>query len=297
MSLTFDQASVRNVCSVLGCAADEVGHIVSIEEGLTNRSFRFDCRGETYVYRHPGAGTEAIIDRESETFSQAVAKKLGIDDTFIHEDPEQGWKLSRFIPGCVAFDYHDESHVKQALALGRRLHRSGETSRWTFDVFEKAVEIRALLNERSAPMPDGFEALAGTIARVYEHVSADGVAPCLCHNDFYAPNFLVAADGMHLIDWEYSAMGDYASDLGTFICCSDYDIDEAKHAIALYFDRAPSAEEERHCLAYVAISGYYWYVWALYKEACGDSVGEWLALWSRYARDYGALALALYEGE
>ena len=84
-------------------------------------------------------------------------------------------------------------------------------------------------------------------------VRADRVEPCLCHNDFYSPNFLVRGEEMHLIDWEYSAMSDYASDLGTFICCSDYSVDEARHAIELYFGRTPTDAEMRHCLAYVAL--------------------------------------------
>ncbi|MDO4443852.1 MAG: choline/ethanolamine kinase family protein [Slackia sp.] len=297
MPLSFDDSVSADIAAVLSCDPGDIEHIVSIDEGLTNRSFRFDCRGETYVYRSPGAGTDKIIDRASETFSQSVAKKLDIDGTFIYEDPEKGWKISRFIHGCVEFDYHDERHVRRALALARRLHRSGETSRWTFDVYKKAEEIRALLDARSFALPDGFSALEKRIARLYRHVCSDAVAPCLCHNDFYAPNFLVKDDEMHLIDWEYSAMSDYASDLGTFICCSDYDVADAERAIALYFDRKPTAQEKRHCLAYVGISSYYWYVWALYKEACGDAVGAWLDLWRRYADDFGAYALALYEKE
>ena len=90
-------------------------------------------------------------------------------------------------------------------------------------------------------------------------------------------------------------MSDYASDLGTFICCSDYTLDEAKRVIEVYFDRTPTASELRHCLAYVALAAYYWFVWALYKEAAGDPVGEWLYLWYRYTKSYSAVALELYE--
>ena len=106
--------------------------------------------------------------------------------------------------------------------------------------------------------------------------------------------FVVRGEEMYLIDWEYSAMSDYASDLGTFICCSDYSVDEARHVIELYFGRTPTDAEMRHCLAYVALAAYYWFVWALYKESTGDPVGEWLYLWYRTAKEYSALALKLY---
>lgn len=62
-----------------------------------------------------------------------------------------------------------------------------------------------------------------------------------------------------------------------------------------YFGRAATPEELRHCLAYVALASYYWFVWALYKEASGDSVGEWLYLWYRNAKQYSVLALERYE--
>lgn len=64
--------------------------------------------------------------------------------------------------------------------------------------------------------------LRSAVLEVNNLVCTDGVDPCLCHNDFYSPNILVKDGDLELIDWEYSAMSDYASDLGTFICCSDY---------------------------------------------------------------------------
>lgn len=290
-----DSEIFDNICSVLECPRSDIVDIVPIKEGLTNLSFRFSCNGSTYVYRHPGAGTEEIINRESEAYSQGVAKKLGIDDTFIFEDPERGWKLSTFIPDCVAFDYHNPDHVERGLALVRKLHASGEVSAWSFDVYEKAEEIVKLLGSKSYPSFPDFAELADRAKLLNDFVKSDGVDQVLCHNDFYNPNFLVRDDLIYLVDWEYSAMSDYASDLGTFVCCSDYTIDEAEDVIMQYFGRKPTAVERRHCLAYVSISAYYWFVWALYKESTGDPVGEWLYLWYRAAKTYGRYALGLYE--
>lgn len=286
-----DSSIMDNICGVLGCARGDICSIVPIKQGLTNLSFRFEAAGKTYVYRHPGAGTDEIINRESETFSQDVARRLGIDDTFIHEDPVEGWKLSAFIGGCEPFDYHNDDHLRRSMEIARRLHGCGEVSPWDFDVYQKAVEIVGMLH--SKPFED-FDELSAMAAELYDDVCADGVEPCLCHNDFYEPNFLVKGEEMYLIDWEYSAMSDYASDLGTFVCCSDYDIDDALRAFRFYFGREPTPEEARHCLAYVGISAYYWFVWALYKDASGEPVGEWLYLWYRAAKKFGRVAVDLY---
>ena len=70
----FDSAYVTNtdsyifdnICAVLHCAPDSIHGIIPIKTGLTNLSFKFSCGGRDYVYRHPGVGTEAYIDRPAE---------------------------------------------------------------------------------------------------------------------------------------------------------------------------------------------------------------------------------------
>ena len=286
-----DSNILDNICSTLKCERADIESCEPIKQGLTNLSVKFAVKGVSYVYRHPGAGTDEIINRKSETFSQGVANDLGIDRTFVYENAEEGWKISRFIEKCVDFDYHDPDHVRAAMEIGRKLHGSGAKSPWHFDVYEKAIDIVTLLQSYTFRDFDGLKKRARMLN---DFVRADGVEPVLCHNDFYAPNFLVHGEGVDLIDWEYSAMSDYASDLGTFICCSDYGIAEAEDVVAEYFGRDPSSEELRHCMAYVALCAFYWFVWALYKDKSDDSVGEWLYLWYRAAKTFGAYALALY---
>lgn len=118
---------------------------------------------------------------------------------------------------------------------------------------------------------------------------ATGGAKVLCHNGFYASNLLVKGEQMSLIDWEYSGMSDYASDLGTFICCcKDYSYEDALDVLRIYFGREPSREETRHCVAAITLSSFYWFVWALYKDANGSPTGEWLYIWYEKTKEFGA---------
>jgi CTP:phosphocholine cytidylyltransferase-like protein/thiamine kinase-like enzyme len=293
--MNVDSKILDNICRTLRCERSEIEGVVPIKEGLTNLSFKFSIGETSYVYRHPGLGTSEIINRASEAYSQTIAKKLGIDETFVYQDPIAGWKLSHYMEDCVPFDYHNWGQVTRALSLIKKLHESGETSEWEFGVYDKAQELVGLLSKRSYPSFPDFDEINEKASQLNDLVGRDNVAYCLCHNDFYSPNFLVKGDEMSLIDWEYSAMSDYASDLGTFICCSDYDFEDAERVIATYFGRKPTRDERRHCLAYVALAAYYWFVWALYKESAGDPVGEWLYLWYRSVRAYSAKALPLYD--
>jgi thiamine kinase-like enzyme len=100
---------------------------------------------------------------------------------------------------------------------------------------------------------------------------------------------------MQLIDWEYAAMGDYACDLGNFVAQgSGYSVPEAVDMLKYYFGRPPTEREVRHCVAAVAVVGYYWYVWAIFKEAKGNPMGEWLYTWYKAAKRFCAAANEMY---
>ena len=288
-----DSSILDNICHVLMCGRADIAGVVPIKQGLTNLSFKFEIDGDKYVYRHPGAGTDEIINRESEAFSQGVARSLGLDNTFIYEDGAQGWKISRYIEGCRSLDYHNWDEVAKALSMARALHQCGVKTPWDFDIYDETQKIIALLDERARASFADFAKLRAMAEGLHDMVVADDVEKCLCHNDFYDPNFLVRDDEMYLIDWEYSGMSDYASDLGTFVCCSDYGLDEAKRAFGLYFGRDLTLAELRHCVAFTALSSFYWFVWAIYKDACGEPVGEWLYLWCKNAKAFGAEAFKI----
>ncbi len=282
-----DSCIFDNICTVLHCERNDITAIAPISQGITNLSFSFTVDGTAYVYRHPGEGTDEIINRESEAFSQSVARELGLDDTFIYEDGNAGWKISRFIEGCHTLDYENWDEVAMAMDKARRLHRCGITSPWNFDIYEETQKIIRMLDERSRTTFKDFQELYDLAECAHAIIVADAVPQCLCHNDFYDPNFLVRGDEMYLIDWEYSGMSDFASDLGTFVCCSPYDVEGAARVYEMYFERPLTKEEERHCFAYTTLSSFYWFVWALYKEACGDPTGEWLYLWYRNTKRFG----------
>ena len=292
-----DSEVFDNIVAVLGCEKDDIHDVYPLKQGLTNLSCHFAVGDAEYVYRHPGAGTELIINREAELVAQSLAKDLGLDDTYIFEDPLRGWKISRFIPNARQLDPHDAAQVKRAMEMARTLHESPVATQRSFDFYEESLKYAGLLAEVKGRVDiAGFADMARKMERLAAHVAADGAKRCLTHNDFFSLNFLIdQSDKMYLIDWEYSGMSDYASDFGTFVVCCELDRAEAEQALAFYFDGAPSPEQRRHNLAHVALAGWCWYVWSLFKEAQGEYVGEWLYIYYRYAEGYVDDVLAEYE--
>ncbi|MCC6099757.1 MAG: NTP transferase domain-containing protein [Olegusella sp.] len=292
-----DSRILDNICETLHCERADITEVEPLKAGLTNLSVLFNAKGKKYIYRHPGPGTEKIVNRQAETYALGVARDLGLDTTYVHEDPEGGWKISSYIEGCEDFDYRNPAHVRQALSILRRLHTSDAKSPWSFDFYEEARRIEGMLREARYPLPDDFDELAGKIGHLAAQLPAEAGEPVLCHNDFYGPNLLVKGDRMELIDWEYAAMGDYGCDIGNFVAQgSGYSPDEAESILSLYFGREPTAAETRHCMACTAVVGWYWYVWSIYKEMQGNPVGEWLYVWYKAAKQFCAHALPMYEG-
>ena len=289
---------IDNICKTLNCDASDIVHIKPLKDGLTNTSFSFDCLGKKYVYRHPGRGTEKYINRSSEAASMEIAAKLQIDRTFVAMDKNEGWKISEFIPNARPLDYDNWDHVEKAMELLRKLHQSGEKTTHNFDLFVGIDDFREKLKASNRFEFDGLDELDKNISTIREFLKQDDTERVLCHGDSYSPNFLLnEQEEMSLIDWEYSGMGDPAGDLGTFIGCSNYTVEQAEKVLEIYLQEVPDTKTKRHYLAYVAVTSYYWFLWALFQESVGKPVGEFLYTWYQFTRQYGHLSLELYLGE
>ena len=293
-----DSKILLNICNTLNVTPAEITNIKPIKDGLTNTSFCFDCKGETYVYRHPGKGTQEYINRISEAASMKIAAELGIDKTFVAMDEKEGWKISKFIENARLLDYENDEDVEKAIEFISRLHRSGKTTPYELRFEKDLEEFKEKLQKRNRFEFEDKEMLEELVGQVIQYLHKDPVEFVLCHGDCYSPNFLVDKEGnMSLIDWEYSGMGDAASDIGCFLCCTDYSLDEAKDFINKYFEKNPGVGSLQHFLGMVGLVSYYWFLWALFQESNGKRVGEYLYKWYRHTKMYCTEAIRMYQGE
>ena len=252
-----DSEIFDNIVRVVGCEKSEIHDVYPLKQGLTNLSCHFSTASGEYVYRHPGVGTELLIDRKGEVAAQQTARELGIDGTFIFEDPERGWKRA------VSYPIAPISTLMIQRRIWPRRWRWLETCMraalrsHVALTFIRSRRYESLLREHGPIDIPGFADMAGKIEDLEAFVKADNAPTCLCHNDFFYLNFLVEKDGaIHLIDWEYAGMGDYANDFGTFCVCCELDESEADAALTAYFGRKPTIDERRHNFAHVALAGW-----------------------------------------
>lgn len=276
-----DSRIIENICSVLECRPDKVTNIEVIQSGLTNVSFMFQVDSDKYVYRHPGGTAGSLVDRDAEIYAQKKAAELGVDRSVIHIDRE-GWKLSHYIEETAACDFEKyPRQLETAMEYLRRMHRIKACADIRVKRFDTVGEGKKLMEIASASkgnLSDEFSTLIEKIDRLDRYVRRDacllGISEALCHNDVYEPNFLATDNGsLYLIDWEYAGMNDPANDIACILCRGSYTDAQIRRYLRCYFQREPTGCEYRHYTAYIALCGFYWFCWGLYKGSVGDDDG------------------------
>lgn len=278
---------LRNIKLVFRCDEEDIVDFRTVSEGMTNTSFIFKINGVDYIYRHPGDGTEKIVNRRNEKHSLISARDIDVDPTYIYMDVNEGWKISKFIPSFREPDYDNFEDSKKIIKVLQKLHSSDVTADYGMRPWEDAVAMEQLITEKDVHAFEQYEGLKQKIQFLYKQTLGDGVKKCFCHGDTYKHNWMIEPnDHVILIDWEYSGYSDPGIDVGYYIVDAMYDFDTAEKFIKTYLDENYTETTDFHFMAYVAIIAYYWFVWALYRESCGANMGESLDNWRIMAERY-----------
>lgn len=283
-----------NICKVFDCNEDDIENLHPVQAGMTNIVLSFQVNGGRFIYRHPGLGSEALVDRGRETIMQKVVEDIGIDTTLVAMDVDKGWKISRYIDHRD-FDYHNLNDMVRAIMLIRTLHEAPCRVRWNFDVIEKAEGIKAQIAPEKYGLFDEFEEIRDRCYRLYELAKTDGIKLCNVHGDARDVNFLINKEEIYLIDWEYGGYGDPGFDLGSYICGGDHSVEDIDRILFTYYRRKPTKIQKRHFYAYIALTGWFYLHWTMLKESKGQKVGVNKDLWYHYAKDFSVMALEMYE--
>lgn len=283
----------KNICTVFGCEADDIEELVPVQAGMTNVVLSFKLNGGKYVYRHPGLGSEALVERGRETIMQKVVEDAGIDTTLIAMDVDEGWRIGRFIEH-YDFDYKNLNDMVRAVMLFRRLHAAPCHVRWNFDVIKKAEGIRDQIDpEKYGHFPD-FEAIRERIYLLAELAESDGIKKCNIHGDARDVNFLINKEEIYLIDWEYGGYGDPGFDIGSYVCGGQHTLADVDSILFTYYRHTPTDIQKRHFYAYIAITGWFFMHWTMLKQSKGQVVGIHKEQWYHFAKSFSLISLPLY---
>ncbi|MDD6640427.1 MAG: phosphotransferase [Erysipelotrichaceae bacterium] len=283
---------MRNIKLIFRCDEEDIINFRNVSKGLTNKSFVFEINSIEYIYRHPGDGTESIVNRKNEKKSLVLAKQFGIDPTYIYLDVNEGWKISQFIADFREPDYNSFNDSKLIIKTLRKLHNLPITVDYGLDPIKDSIEIEKLLKQKDPNCFKPYQQLKENILKLYSLTENDGIEKCFCHGDTYQPNWMILPDNsVILIDWEYSGVSDPGIDIGYYIVDGQYDFQQAEQFIKEYLQQDYNPTTRLHYLCYISIIAYYWFVWALYRESCGASMPDALQCWLNEAIIYSDYVL------
>ncbi len=282
-----DNKALELVAKVFQVPESEIQDIRCLKSGMTNKSFLFQLKGKHFICRIPGPGTGLLINRRQETEVYKTIQPLKISEKVIHMDSDTGYKIAEYYEGARNAFADSQSDMKACMNLLRHFHESGLSVEHEFDIRERILFYERLCMEHRGTLFEDYELVRGRMWELLDSLEQLNRAKTLAHIDSNADNFLILPDGsVRLIDWEYSGMCDPLIDLGMCAIYSYYNEQQVELLMELYFGRPAEAEERMVVYSYMALGGFLWALWAVYKSSLGDEFGDYTLIMYRYAKRY-----------
>ena len=264
----------------------DIVDIEVLKKGMTNRSFLFTCKGQRYIMRIPGEGTEQLINRQEEAEVYQMIAGRGICDNVIYMNPDNGYKITEFIENSRVCDVENVNDLELCMEKLREFHKMKLKVKHTFDIFRQIDFYESLWGGQPSIYRD-YTKTKENIFSLREYVDAHKEEYCLTHIDAVPDNFLFTSDGdVRLIDWEYAAMQDPHVDIAMFCIYAMYDRTQVDRLIDIYFKGNCKSEVRIKIYCYIAACGLLWSNWCEYKRSLGVEFGEYSLRQYRYAKEY-----------
>lgn len=292
-----DSRAMALISEVFQVPESEITGIECLKAGMTNRSFLFRIKGKAYICRIPGEGTEKLIDRRAEGESYRAIAPLGLAEELIYFNPENGYKISVYYEDARSADPESEADLRACMEVLKKLHRAPCRVSQRFDLGERIAFYESLCLEKGEiPFLDYAE-VREKMNRLLSWIHGLQRPETLSHIDPVYANFLFTGEGIRLIDWEYAGMADPLIDFAMATIYAEKDFAYAKRLLDYYGDTGETPERSLQLvIAYMALGGFLWALWAVYKEALGVSFGTYPLTQYRYAKEgYAHLAKSVKE--
>ncbi|MEX1107782.1 MAG: phosphotransferase [Dongiaceae bacterium] len=256
--------------------------------GLTNRNYRIDWRGKSYVLRVPGEGTAEYIDRKSEAQNARIASDAAVNAPLVAFDASDGVMVTEFIDGALTMNgtlFKAKGRPARAAIALHRMHDFPEPFVSRFDLFGQMDSYLDLLRRKQATIPDGYEAVQKEAEQIRAALDARLVKPVPCHCDPLAENFLDTGDRMWVVDWEYAGNNDPMWDLGDVSVEAEFDESQDAEMMEAYFSGRPPADQYGRMVMYKALCDLLWTLWGVIQHANQNPVDDfWAYATNRFER-------------
>lgn len=285
-----DNKAMELVAEVFEVPESEIQDIRCLKSGMTNKSFLFQVDNRHYICRIPGLGTELLINRSEEAQVYDVIAPLNLSEHIVYINGRTGYKIAKYYEGARNSRADDWGDVEQCMETLHKLHASGLQVDHEFNIRERISFYERLCSSHGGTLFEDYDMVHGWMEELMDRLDGLRRKKVLAHIDSVADNFLFLPNGtVRLIDWEYAGMCDPLIDVAMCAIYSYYDEEATERLISIYFSqlgREATAQERLSIYAHMALGGFLWSLWAVYKSSVGEEFGEYTLIMYRYAKRY-----------
>lgn len=287
-STHLNNETLSLIAGVFKINVEQIKNIKSLKKGMTNRSFLFEINQDKYIMRIPGEGTDQLINRKEEYEVYQVIKDLNISDEVIYMNPQNGYKITKYLNDTRVCNQDDQEDLRKCMKLLKYFHQQNLKVDHEFNIFEKIDFYEKLRGPKSL-----YKDYNQTKEKVFSLKNIIEKMPKewrLCHIDANCDNFLFYKENeeekIKLIDWEYAAMQDIHLDIAMFCIYSMYNRQQVDNLIDIYFENKCDQQTRIKIYCYISMCGLLWSNWCEYKYTLGVEFGEYSLAQYRFAKDY-----------
>lgn len=282
-----NSAAMELVADVLHIPESEITDLRCLKAGMTNKSFLFRAKGRSYICRIPGPGTGLLINRKQEKNVYDAVKGLGITEHVVYMSGDSGYKISEYYEGVRTSDPRNWDDVARCMELVKKLHNSFIRVGHKFDIRERIEFYESICDGYERRLFEDYGDVKMRMVEIMNRLDQMKRPRVLSHIDSVCDNFLFLPNGdIKLIDWEYAGMCDPLIDVSMCAIYSYYNEEEVEKLIEIYLGHEPSDEERFVYYSYIALGGFLWCLWAVYKSSVGEEFGDYTLVMYRYAKKY-----------
>lgn len=286
--------AIQTVADALHVRTDAITDICVMKKGMTNRSFECSCKGQKYIMRIPGEGTDQLINRHNEASVYRMIADMGFCDNPVYINADNGYKLTTYLNDVRVCDETKVEDLTVCMRLLRKLHDSKLQVEHTFDFYRELAFYESLWDGRPSAYDD-YEQTKQNVLALRGFIEQHAKPMVLTHIDANQDNFLFyrkndGSIGLQLTDWEYASMQDPDVDLAMFCIYAMYDRYEIDRLIDIYYEGSCDETTRTKIYCYIATCGLLWSVWCEYKSIFGVEFGEYALRQYRYAKEYYKIA-------
>lgn len=275
----FDEENLHHHLQTIFPNKDiETAQIIQIG-GMSNKNFRINFEGNSYVLRVPGNGSEDMVERTNEEFNANEACKLGVNPAIRYFNAHTGIKLADFVENAetlnaATIQRHD--NMRKIAKIYQTVHNSHIRLKNEFNIFKEIEKYDILIERAGVSMYEGWQTIRPRVMALEQYLNTLGVDLKPCHNDGLYENFIKATDGtIYLIDWEYSGMNDPMADIAALFIEAGFENENQDYFFDKYFNTDIPAETRKKILCYQILWDCLWAQWTVIKEAKGDDFGSY----------------------